>query len=37
MSDLIKIGIEKNLIKFDSDKKFITYVQQNKKRNYTST
>ena len=32
--NLIETGIEKGLIKFDEDKNFITYIFQNKKRNY---
>ncbi|EIJ34520.1 restriction endonuclease subunit M [Thiothrix nivea] len=32
--DLIKQGIEKGLISFDDDKKYITYLHQNKRRNY---
>lgn len=35
--DLIKAGIEKKLIKFDDEKKYITYVHQNKKRNYSNS
>ncbi|MBL1171460.1 MAG: restriction endonuclease subunit M [Chloroflexi bacterium] len=34
--DLIEKGLEKGLIKFDADRNFITYVQQNKKRNYNN-
>ncbi len=34
--NLIEKGLEKGLIKFDDEKKFITYVYQNKKRNYTN-
>ena len=33
--DLIQEGINKGLIKFDDEKKYITYVHQNKRRNYT--
>ncbi|MEY4768705.1 MAG: hypothetical protein RL637_1344 [Pseudomonadota bacterium] len=33
---LIQQGIEKNLIQFDEEKKLITYLYQNKKRNYTN-
>lgn len=33
---LIESGIEKGLIKFDEDKNFITYIHQNKKRNYNN-
>lgn len=36
MKDLIEKGLRKGLITFDSDKKNITYVYQNKKRNYTN-
>lgn len=32
--NLIEKGVQKGIIKFDEDKKFITYVHQNKKRNY---
>jgi type I restriction enzyme M protein len=34
--DLIEKGLEKDLIKFDADRNFITYVYQNKKRNYSN-
>lgn len=34
--DIIQKGIEKGLISFDAEKKYITYVHQNKKRNYTN-
>ncbi|RIK28469.1 MAG: restriction endonuclease subunit M [Anaerolineae bacterium] len=34
--DLIETGVEKGLIRFDADRNFITYVHQNKKRNYTN-
>ena len=33
---LIETGIEKGLIRFDEDKNFITYIHQNKKRNYNT-
>ncbi len=33
---LIDTGIEKGLIRFDEDKNFITYMQQNKKRSYNN-
>jgi type I restriction enzyme M protein len=33
---LILQGVAKGLIKFDDPQKYITYVHQNKKRNYTS-
>jgi type I restriction enzyme M protein len=33
---LIEKGIAKGLIKFDEDKNFITYIHQNKKRNYNN-
>jgi type I restriction-modification system DNA methylase subunit len=32
--NLIETGIEKGLIKFDEERNFITYIHQNKKRNY---
>ncbi|MFN3783130.1 MAG: restriction endonuclease subunit M [Spirosomataceae bacterium] len=34
--NLIDTGIEKELIRFDEDRNFITYVHQNKKRNYNN-
>ncbi|MDA3871207.1 MAG: N-6 DNA methylase [Candidatus Marinimicrobia bacterium] len=34
--NLIETGIEKGLIKFDEDRNFITYIHQNKKRNYNN-
>ena len=34
--NLIEAGIEKGLIKFDEDRNFITYIHQNKKRNYNN-
>lgn len=34
--NLIDTGIEKGLIRFDDEKNFITYVYQNKKRNYNN-
>ncbi|WP_373480493.1 restriction endonuclease subunit M [Geminocystis sp.] len=34
--NLIAEAIKKRLIKFDEEKKFITYIHQNKKRNYTN-
>ncbi|RED92194.1 restriction endonuclease subunit M [Marinoscillum furvescens] len=34
--DLIDIGIEKGLIAFSNDRKQITYIHQNKKRNYSN-
>ncbi len=34
--NLIDTGIEKGLIRFDEDKNFITYIHQNKKRNYNN-
>jgi len=34
--NLIDTGIEKGLIRFDEDQNFITYIQQNKKRNYNN-
>jgi type I restriction enzyme M protein len=33
---LIDTGIEKGLIRFDEDRNFITYIQQNKKRSYNN-
>lgn len=34
--NVIDTGIEKGLIRFDEDRNFITYVHQNKKRNYNN-
>ena len=34
--DIIEQGIEKGLIKFDEDKRFITYIHQNKKRSWSN-
>ena len=34
--NLIETGIEKRLIKFDEERNFITYIYQNKKRNYNN-
>ena len=34
--DLIDTGIEKELIRFDEERNFITYLHQNKKRNYNN-
>lgn len=34
--NLIDTGIEKRLIRFDHDRNFITYIHQNKKRNYNN-
>lgn len=34
--NLIQEGIDKGLIKFDDEQKYITYVHQNKKRNYSN-
>lgn len=34
--NLIDTGIEKGLIKFDENRDFITYILQNKKRNYNN-
>jgi len=34
--NLIDTGIAKGLIKFDEDQNFITYIHQNKKRNYNN-
>ena len=36
MKDYIKIGIEKNLISFNEDMSRITYVFQNKERNFNN-
>lgn len=36
MKDYIKIGIEKNLISFNEDMSRITYVFQNKERNFSN-
>ncbi len=36
MKDYIKIGIEQNLISFNEDMSRITYVYQNKERNYNT-
>ena len=33
---LIQEGIDKGLITFDDEKKYITYVRQNKRRNYSN-
>jgi type I restriction-modification system DNA methylase subunit len=33
---LIETGIQKGLIKFDDEQNFITYIHQNKKRNYNN-
>lgn len=34
--NLIQEGIAKNLIKFDEEEKYVTYVHQNKRRNYSN-
>lgn len=34
--NLIDKGIENRLIRFDEDRNFITYIHQNKKRNYNN-
>lgn len=34
--NLIEKGLEKGFIKFDADRNFITYLYQNKKRNYNN-
>lgn len=34
--NLIDTGVEKGLIRFDEDRNFITYIHQNKKRNYNN-
>lgn len=36
MTGLIKSGIKKGLIYIDSEEKYITYIEQNKKRNYSN-
>ena len=36
MTELIKSGIEKGLIALDTEEKYITYLHQNKKRNYSN-
>jgi len=36
MNNLIEKGIKKGLISFDTTKKYITYIHQNKKRNYNN-
>ncbi len=36
MTELIKNGIEKGLIALDTEEKYITYLHQNKKRNYSN-
>lgn len=36
MINLIAEGIKKGLISFDDEQKFITYIHQNKKRNYSN-
>ncbi len=36
MTELIKNGIEKGFIALDAEEKYITYIHQNKKRNYTN-
>lgn len=33
---LVEKGIEKGLIRFDGNNNFITYIHQNKKRNYNN-
>lgn len=34
--NLIETGIEKGLVKFDEERNFITYIHQNKKRNFSN-
>lgn len=34
--NLIDIGIEKKLIRFDEDRNFVTYIHQNKKRSFNN-
>ncbi len=36
MENILEQGVKKGLIKFDEDKNFITYLHQNKKRNFTT-
>lgn len=36
MTTIIEQGISKGLIKFDEERKVITYIHQNKKRNYSN-
>ena len=36
ITDLVEEGIKKGLIQFDDERKYITYLAQNKKRNYTN-
>jgi type I restriction enzyme M protein len=36
MTELIKSGIDKGLIALDAEEKYITYIHQGKKRNYTN-
>ncbi len=36
MTELIKNGIDNGLISFDAEKKYITYIDQGKKRNYSN-
>ena len=34
--NLIETGIEKGLVRFDEERNFITYIHQNKKRNFNN-
>jgi type I restriction enzyme M protein len=34
--NLLEKGIEKKIIRFDEDRNFVTYIHQNKKRNYNN-
>jgi type I restriction enzyme M protein len=36
METIIQKGIDKGLIRFDDENKIITYIHQNKKRNYNN-
>ena len=36
MANLIEQGIQKGIIRSDENQSFITYIHQNKKRNYTN-
>lgn len=37
MANLIEQGIQKGIIRSDENQSFITYIHQNKKRNYTNS
>ncbi|MBI5203910.1 MAG: type I restriction enzyme HsdR N-terminal domain-containing protein, partial [Nitrospirae bacterium] len=34
--NLIETGIEKGLVRFDEERNFITYIHQNRKRNFSN-